>query len=150
MTNCSNTLHNTHVNTRQNITRTRAKRKAGYFSVAHPALNIVLQFTSKFKHLSLYCLRHLTMLSIANITYFRCYRRTSTYDWRNDNGGRKLKYRKTSLYSVNLSTTNATWESAWAYRVRAWREVLTCSSSLLLLSIAGDYKSTMHNRPLKT
>jgi len=36
LTNCSNTLRNIHTNARENITRTRAKRKAGYFFVAHP------------------------------------------------------------------------------------------------------------------
>jgi len=35
LTNCSNTLRNIHINARENITRTRAKRKAGYFFVAH-------------------------------------------------------------------------------------------------------------------
>ena len=35
LTNCSNTLRNIHTNARENITRTRAKRKAGYFFVAH-------------------------------------------------------------------------------------------------------------------
>ena len=38
LTNCSNTLRNIHTNARENTTRTRAKRKAGYFSVAHPVL----------------------------------------------------------------------------------------------------------------
>ena len=38
LTNCSNTLPNMHTNVRQNITRTRAKRKAGYFFVAHPII----------------------------------------------------------------------------------------------------------------
>ena len=32
--NCSNTLRNIRTNARENITRTRAKRKAGYFFVA--------------------------------------------------------------------------------------------------------------------
>ena len=36
LTNFSNTLRNIHTNARENITRTRAKRKAGYFFVAHP------------------------------------------------------------------------------------------------------------------
>ena len=36
LTNCSNTLRNIHTNARENIARTRAKRKAGYFFVAHP------------------------------------------------------------------------------------------------------------------
>jgi len=35
LTNCSNTLRNIHNNARENSTRTRAKRKAGYFFVAH-------------------------------------------------------------------------------------------------------------------
>jgi len=35
LTNCSNTLRNIHTNARENITKTRAKRKAGYFFVAH-------------------------------------------------------------------------------------------------------------------
>jgi len=35
LTNCSNTLRNIHINARDNITRTRAKRKAGQFCVAH-------------------------------------------------------------------------------------------------------------------
>ena len=39
-TNCSDTLHNICTNARQNITRTRAKRKAGYSFVAHPVLTI--------------------------------------------------------------------------------------------------------------
>ena len=34
LTNCSNTLR---TNARENITKARAKRKAGYFIVAHPA-----------------------------------------------------------------------------------------------------------------
>jgi len=38
LTNRSNTLHNIHTNTRENITRICAKRKVGYFFVAHPAL----------------------------------------------------------------------------------------------------------------
>ena len=36
LTNCSNTLRNIHTDATENITRTRAKRKAGYFFVAHP------------------------------------------------------------------------------------------------------------------
>jgi len=36
LTNCSNALRNVHTNARENITRTRAKRKTGYFFVAHP------------------------------------------------------------------------------------------------------------------
>jgi len=35
LTNCSNTLRNIHADARVNITKTRAKRKAGYFFVAH-------------------------------------------------------------------------------------------------------------------
>ena len=35
LTNCSNTLRNIHTNGRENITWARAKRKAGYFFVAH-------------------------------------------------------------------------------------------------------------------
>ena len=35
LTNCSKTLRNIHTNARENITRTRAKRKASYFFVAH-------------------------------------------------------------------------------------------------------------------
>jgi len=35
LTNCSNTLRNVHTNARENITRTREKRKAGYFFLAH-------------------------------------------------------------------------------------------------------------------
>ena len=35
LTNCSNTLRNIHTNARENITRIRAKPKAGYFTVAH-------------------------------------------------------------------------------------------------------------------
>ena len=35
LTNCSNSLRNIHNNNRQNITRTCAKWKAGYFSMAH-------------------------------------------------------------------------------------------------------------------
>ena len=35
LTNCSNTLRNIHTKARENITRTRGKRKAGYFFVAH-------------------------------------------------------------------------------------------------------------------
>jgi len=38
LTNCSNTLCNIHTNARENITRTRAKRKAGYFFMAHSVL----------------------------------------------------------------------------------------------------------------
>ena len=36
LTNCSGTLRDIHTNARENITRTRAKPKAGYFFVAHP------------------------------------------------------------------------------------------------------------------
>ena len=36
ITNCSDTLRNTHTNPRENITRKRLKRKVGYFFVAHP------------------------------------------------------------------------------------------------------------------
>jgi hypothetical protein len=44
-TNCSNTLRSIHTNARKNITRTRAKRKAGYFFVAHPVgSNYVIYF----------------------------------------------------------------------------------------------------------
>ena len=35
LTNCSNTLRNIRTKARENITRTRAKRKAGYFFVVH-------------------------------------------------------------------------------------------------------------------
>ena len=35
MTDCSNTLRNIHTNARENITRTRAKRKADYFFMAN-------------------------------------------------------------------------------------------------------------------
>ena len=45
LTNCSNTLHNIHTNARENITRTRAKRKAGYFFVAHSVLNNSSQYS---------------------------------------------------------------------------------------------------------
>ena len=38
LTNCSNTLRNIHTNATENITRTRAKRKGGYFVVAHPVV----------------------------------------------------------------------------------------------------------------
>jgi len=38
LTNCSNTLRNTHTNARENITRTRAKCKVGYFFVVYPLL----------------------------------------------------------------------------------------------------------------
>ena len=34
LTNCSNTLRNIRTNARENITRTRAKRKVGYLVVA--------------------------------------------------------------------------------------------------------------------
>ena len=34
LTNCSNTPRNIHTNARENITRTRVKRKEGYFFVA--------------------------------------------------------------------------------------------------------------------
>ena len=40
LTNCSNTLRNIHTKARENITRTRAKRKAGNFFVAY----LVLEF----------------------------------------------------------------------------------------------------------
>jgi len=46
LTNYSNTLRNIYTNARQNITRTRAKRKAGYFFVAHPV------YTSKYSGFS--------------------------------------------------------------------------------------------------
>jgi hypothetical protein len=36
LTNCSNTLRKININARENITMTRAKRKAGYFFVVHP------------------------------------------------------------------------------------------------------------------
>jgi len=36
LTNCSNTLRNIHNDTRENIRRTRAKRKVGYFFLFHP------------------------------------------------------------------------------------------------------------------
>jgi len=36
LTNCSNTLCNIHTNACENITRTCAKSKMGYFFVAHP------------------------------------------------------------------------------------------------------------------
>jgi len=39
---CSNTLRNIHTNGRENITRTRTKRKAGYFFVAHPILAVLI------------------------------------------------------------------------------------------------------------
>ena len=35
LTSCSNTLRNIHTNARENSTKTREKRKAGYFFVAH-------------------------------------------------------------------------------------------------------------------
>ena len=35
LTNCSNIGRNIHTNAKENITSTRAKRKAGYFLVAH-------------------------------------------------------------------------------------------------------------------
>ena len=38
LTNCSNTLRNIHTDARENITRTCAKRKAGYFFVDHSVL----------------------------------------------------------------------------------------------------------------
>jgi len=38
LTNCSNAPPNIHTNARENITRTRAKRKAGYFFVTHPVV----------------------------------------------------------------------------------------------------------------
>jgi len=39
LTNCSNTLRNIHTNARENITRTRAKRKVGHFFVANSVLS---------------------------------------------------------------------------------------------------------------
>ena len=47
VTNCSNTLRNIHTNARENITRTRAKRKAGYIFVAHPVVSIILLVSLK-------------------------------------------------------------------------------------------------------
>jgi len=41
LTNCSNTLRIIHTNDRENITTTRAKRKAGYFFVAHSVLHFI-------------------------------------------------------------------------------------------------------------
>jgi len=46
--NCSNTLRNIHTTARENITRIRAKRKVGYFFVAHPVLTIVLLLLTVF------------------------------------------------------------------------------------------------------
>jgi len=40
LTNCSNTLRNIHTNARENTTRTSAKRKAGYFFVAHSVYTV--------------------------------------------------------------------------------------------------------------
>ena len=42
LTNCSNTLHNIHTKARENITRTCAKRKAGYVFVAHSIYQLLL------------------------------------------------------------------------------------------------------------
>jgi hypothetical protein len=66
-TNCSNTLRNMHNNARENITRTRAERKVGYFFVAHPVLTIskILTFTyigQKFHFKNCFC------INILNIT----------------------------------------------------------------------------------
>jgi len=44
LTNCSNTLYNIHTTAKENITRTRAKRKAGYSFVAHSVLNNSSQY----------------------------------------------------------------------------------------------------------
>ena len=41
LTNCSNALPNIHTNARENITRTRAKREACYFFVAHSVLMLL-------------------------------------------------------------------------------------------------------------
>ena len=38
LNNCSDTLRNIHTNAGENVTKTRAKRKAGYFFVAHSVL----------------------------------------------------------------------------------------------------------------
>ena len=38
LTKCSNTLRDIHTKASENITRTRAKRKAGYFFVVHSVL----------------------------------------------------------------------------------------------------------------
>jgi len=48
LTNCSDTLRNIRTNTRQNITRTRAKRKADYFFVAHSILSVAAQRDIQF------------------------------------------------------------------------------------------------------
>jgi len=45
LTNCSNTQHNIHTNARENITRTRAKRKTSYFFVAHPVYGLQYNMT---------------------------------------------------------------------------------------------------------
>ena len=44
LTNCSNTLRNMHTNAREHTTRTRAKRKADYFFVAHSVLSTEIWF----------------------------------------------------------------------------------------------------------
>jgi len=43
LTNCSNTLRNIQSNARENISWTRAKRKAGYFFVAHSVQHVILK-----------------------------------------------------------------------------------------------------------
>ena len=61
LTNCSNTPRNIHNNARENITWTRAKRKASYFCVAHSVLQLdfytpeintrnMLKYRIKFKY----------------------------------------------------------------------------------------------------
>jgi len=50
LTNCSNTLRNIHTNARDNITRTRAKRKAGYFFVAHSSYILSPRYIFVFEH----------------------------------------------------------------------------------------------------
>jgi hypothetical protein len=50
LTNCSNTLRNIHTNAREDITRTRVKRWAGYFSVAHPLFEYTQKTGSRYFH----------------------------------------------------------------------------------------------------
>ena len=44
LTDCSDTLRNIHTNARENITRTLAKRKAGFFFMAHSVLFCVINY----------------------------------------------------------------------------------------------------------
>ena len=64
--NCPNTLRNIHTNARENITRTRANRYAGYFFVAHFVYNASYNYATLYSEKELQHSIEMPKLTVCN------------------------------------------------------------------------------------